>query len=131
MAVENVLDAVERLEAVVQKFERILHGDRDARHEGLVDVVASLNLEVRKLRDEFQFVKRRRHHLWLWLVGYVCFLVSGMFAILAIGGVSSSPELYWMLDVPVALALFLALFFAGVSLLAFVNGFGWLDGGGA
>lgn len=117
---------VEWVEASLARLERLLYGEKDAGYEGLLAAFVGLREEVRGLREELRGMKGRRPNLWLWGAGYVGFLVSGLFAVLAVDGVVMSPEYFYWLDMPAPLALFLALVFAGVALLLFFGGFGWL-----
>lgn len=104
---------------------RIINGDDDSRHDGLLDSVERLSKDVSALRTELQAIKARRPNVWVWTAGYVCFLISGLFAGIAIYNVMASVELFALLDIPVVWAWFLALAFAGAALIMFVVGYGW------
>lgn len=123
---ENLIDAVERLEVVSAKLERILYGDKDARRGGLIDEFEGLRKDVQTLHADVQRLKARRPNVWLWVGGYVAFMASGLFAMSAI---YNQPQVQALLDMPPALALWLAVALAGAALLLFIGGFGWLDRG--
>lgn len=133
---ESVLDVVERVELVVKSldrvelaiksFDRILYGDQRERVSGLITEFEGLRGDIQGLRQDVQKLQAQRPQVLLWIAGYVCFLLSGLFAAIAVYQVSASLELYGLLDMPLWLAAGLALLFAAIALALFVGGFGWL-----
>jgi len=120
---ENLVETVASLERKTDTLLRIINGDDDSHHDGLLDSFEQLRADIRGLRDDLQRIKSRQPSVWLWIAGYFCFLTSGLFAMSAVYEVT---RLYNFLDMPVSLALLLALLFASIALLLFVVGFGWL-----
>lgn len=120
---ENLIESVAMLERKTDTLLRIINGDDDSRHDGLLDSFEQLRADIRGLRDDLQRIKSRQPNTWLLLTGFFCFLASGLFAMRAVYEVT---RLYNFLDIPVSIALSLAVLFASLSLLLFVVGFGWL-----
>ncbi len=123
---ENVIDTLVRVEASVARLERILLGDPDARHTGMVTQIDGLRRDMTAISADIQRMQQRRANPLLWMAGYVTFLASGAFAINAFW---QHPQLRALLDMPAPLALWLALFFAAAAALLLVSGFGWLESG--
>jgi hypothetical protein len=128
MATENILEAFERVEDTLSRVERILCGDPRERLPGLMTEFEGLRGDVQGLRRDVQQLQAQRPQVLLWIAGYVCFLLSGLFAAIAVYQVSASLELYGLLDIPLWLASGLALLFAAIAAGLFVGGFGWLYG---
>ncbi len=126
MASENILEAMDRAEEMIARFERILYGDSRERTTGLLAEFEGLRSDIQGLREDVQQLQAHRPQMLLWVVGYFCFLLSGLFAAIAIHQVSVSFELYGLVDIPLWLAAGLAAMFATIALGLFVGGFGWL-----
>ncbi len=126
MATENVLETLERVELAIKSFDRILHGEPRERISGLLSEFEGLRSDIQGLREDVQQLQAHRPQMLLWVVGYFCFLLSGLFAAIAIYQVSVSFELYGLVDIPLWLAAGLAAMFATIALGLFVGGFGWL-----
>ena len=126
MAGDNLFEAFEKQEAITARLERIVFGDPPAHPVGLLQQMEQLSSQLEAVRSDLQAVKRRRPNVLLWTVGYVLFLISGMFAMTAF---MSLPEVHTALDMPAPVAVGLALVFAAGALLLFMGGFGWLDRG--
>lgn len=125
MATENVLDAVDRIEAAVSKFERILYGDPPARPNGLLVEFEGLRCDVQGLREDVHRLQNRRPNVLLWVAGFVSFVVSVAFGMVGFMNVAGAHDVW---NIPGPVSLWLALMFALVALLLFMGGFGWLDG---
>lgn len=125
MSSDNILDAVDRIEQAIGKFERILYGDTQARQNGLLVEFEGLRKDVQGLRSDVQNLKNRRPSVPMWASGYFLFVVSGMFAIIGFVNLLGR-GLIW--DLPPVIALSIAGIFVLIALFLFVGGFGWLDG---
>ena len=125
--------AFERIEAIAERLERVMYGDSVAHQPGLLTQVESLRGEVQSVRSEvqavrsdIQAVRSKRINVWLWVLGYATFLVSGLFAMTAF---YSLPEVRALLAMPAPVAVVLAALFAVAALFLFAGGFGWLSRG--
>lgn len=127
MATENILEAVDRIEAAVSKFERILYGDPPARPNGLLVEFESLRRDVQGLREDVQRIKGRRPNVLMWAVGYLSFLTSMALGVVGFMNLIGAHDA-WGLPGPAG--LWLALTFAVIAAFLFVGGYGWLDGRG-
>ncbi len=125
MASDNILDAVDRIEQAIAKFERILYGDTQARQNGLLIEFEGLRKDVQELREDVHMMKTRRPNIVMWVTGYVLFLVSGALAIISFINQVANAQ---VLDLSPAIALGLAVLFSAIALFFFVGGFGWFDG---
>jgi hypothetical protein len=125
MATENILEAVDRIEIAVNRFERILYGDPPARPNGLIVEFEGLRKDVQGLRDDVHRLQNKRPNVLLWVAGFAAFVVSMSFGMVGFVNLAGNHEV-WNLPGPVA--LWLAATFAVVALLLFLGGFGWLDG---
>lgn len=125
MASDNILDAVDRIEQAIAKFERILYGDTQARQNGLLIEFEGLRNDVQELREDVHMMKTRRPNIVMWVTGYVLFLVSGALAIISFINQVANAQ---VLDLSPAIALGLAVLFSAIALFFFVGGFGWFDG---
>lgn len=125
MSSDNILDAVDRIEQAIGKFERILYGDTQARQNGLLVEFEGLRKDVRDLREDVQRLQNRRPNVLMWITGYVLFLIAGAMATVSFIN-QVSDLLVWDLDPAIAGGL--AVIFAGIALFMFIGGFGWLDG---
>jgi hypothetical protein len=125
MASDNILDAVERIETAVFRFERILYGDPPAHPHGLLVQVEGMRNDMNATQERVLRLERKRPNLWLWLLGFLTFLVSGCFAIVGFVNLALSSAI-WDLSPWTAFAL--AVLFAVISCVLFMAGFGWLDG---
>lgn len=121
---ENLIEAVERLEQVSARLERILYGDTDARRKGLLDEFEGLRGDVSSLREDVGRIKSRKPSVWLWILGYTAFCGSVTFGVV---GLLNQIDGHNVLGLPPSLALWLAAVLAGAALLLFLNGFGWLQ----
>ena len=105
-----------------------MYGDMQARQSGLLDQVEGLRNDIAAVRSDVQAVRAdlitHRPQVWLWLLGYVAFLVSGAFAMSAF---YSIPEIRALLAMPPPDAVALALVFLAAAALLFAGGFGWLQ----
>lgn len=124
---------IDRLEDFVERLERVVYGDDYARVPGLLNQVEglrsdmqSVRSEVQAVRTDIQAVRSRRANLWLWGLGYVTFLVSGLFAMSAF---QNMPEVRALLDMPAPVAAVMAAVFALAAVMLFAGGFGWLSRG--
>lgn len=124
MATENLFEAFSQLEASTTRLGRIVFDDPDTHAPGLLSRIEVLNQQLTAVSAELQAVKRRRPNVGLWIVGYVAFMISGLFAMAAFHGLQ---ELRAAFDLPAPLAASLALIFSMAALGLFVGGFGWLD----
>ena len=125
MASDNILDAVDRIEQAIGKFERILYGDPQARQNGLLLEFEGLRKDVQGLRGDVQQLQNRRPNVVMWVTGYVLFLAAG--ALATVSFINQVSELQvW--DLSPLIAGGLSVVFAGIALFMFVGGFGWLDG---
>jgi hypothetical protein len=123
---ENLIEAVERLELVIGRIERLMYGEPPGRPGGLLAEVEGLRRDVQGLREDVHRLKSRRPNIWVWAGGYLVFLVSGAFALVgAVNQVLASR--LW--DIPPVVAMWLAVMLAGGALIMFLGGFGWLDRG--
>jgi hypothetical protein len=125
MASDNILEAVDRIEQAIGKFERILYGDPQARQNGLLLEFEGLRKDVQQLSENVYRLQNRRPNVLMWVTGYVLFLVAGALATVCFIN-QVSDMLVWDLSPGIAGAL--AVIFAGIALFMFVGGFGWLDG---
>ena len=107
-----------------------MYGDMQARQSGLLDQVEGLRNDIAAVRSDVQAVRAdlitHRPQVWLWLLGYAAFLVSGLFWVAAF---YSLDEVRLLLTMPGPVALALALLFVVAAALLFAGGFGWLRGG--
>lgn len=125
--------SIDRLEKFVERLERVMYGDDYARQPGLLTQVdelrkdiAAVSNDVQAARSEIHSMRSKRANVWLWVLGYVTFLISGMFAMSAF---YSMPEIKMLLAMPAPVAVALAVVFAVAALLLFAGGFGWLTHG--
>lgn len=125
MATENVLDSVDRIEAAVSKFERILYGDPPARPNGLLVEFEGLRRDVQGLRDDVHRLQNKRPNVLLWLAGYLLFLSSGAFAIIGFVNQVAHSRLW---ELPPAIAFVLAIVLAIFAAFLLAGGYGWLSG---
>lgn len=126
MASDNVLDVIDELREIVGEFKRILYGDTAARTNGLVVKFDDLHRDVQALRDDVHRLKNRRANVWMWVAGYVSFSASVAFGVV---GMINLIDNHNVLGLPAAVALWLAAVLAGLALMLFLGGFGWLDRG--
>lgn len=128
MATENILQAVDRIEDAVCRFERILYGDPPARPNGLLVEFEGLRRDVQRLHEDVQQLKGRRPNVLLWSVGYLSFIASGAMGTTGLMNTFGNHDLF---GVPGSVALMLALIFAIIAAFLLVGGYGWFDGRGA
>lgn len=121
---ENLIEAVERLEAVTARFERLMYGDPPGRPGGLLAEFESLRRDVQGLHEDVQRLKAKRPNVWLWVFGYVCFAGSVTFGVV---GILNQIDGHNVFGLPAAVGLWLAAMLAAGALLLFMAGFGWLD----
>lgn len=124
MATENILEAVDRIEAAVGKFERILYGDPPARPNGLLVEFEGLRRDVQGLREDVHRLQNRPNVL-LWVAGFAAFVAAMAFGMVGFMNLTAGHEVW---NLPGSVGLWLAGMFVLVSLLLFLGGFGWLDG---
>lgn len=124
MATDNLFEAFSRLEASAARLDRIVFDDPDTHAPGLMTRIERLNRQLEAVSSDLQQMKRRRPNLSLLVAGYLAFLVSGVFAMVAFYAL---PEVRAALDLPGPVALGLAFVFAGTALLLSIAGSGWLD----
>ncbi len=127
---EDLERTVDRLGTYIERLERVVYGDEYARVPGILAQLDGLRVDVQSVRTDVQSVrtdiaaaKAHGPQIWLWIVGYVAFLISGMFAASAF---HAMPELQAIFAIPGPVALALAAIFAGAALVLFAAGFGWL-----
>lgn len=125
MPTENILEAVDRIETAVGRFERILYGDPPAHPHGLLVQVEGMRNDVHATQERVLKLERKRPNLWLWLLGYGLFLASGSFVIV---GFINMATLIAIWDLSPWAAFALAVLFAALACVLFIVGFGWLDG---
>lgn len=116
---------------MIERLERVTYGDDYARVPGLLNQVEGLRTDIAAVRGDvlslsgdIAQVKAHKPQVWLWALGYVVFLLAGMFAMVAFAGL---PEMRALLSMPAPLALSLALVFTVAAALLFAGGFGWLQ----
>lgn len=126
MAADNLFEAVERLEAVTAKFERLMYGDPPGRPLGLLADFDGLRRDVQLLHEDVTRIKSKRPNVWLWIMGYVMFCGSITFGVV---GILNQIDGHNVWGLPAALALWLAAALAGAALICFLGGFGWLERG--
>ena len=126
MATENILEAVDRIESAVCRFERILYGDPPARPNGLLVEFERLRRDVQGLREDVQRLKARRPNMVMWSVGYLSYLAAGT---LGIAGLMNQFGEHDVFGLPGSVALGLAVLFAILAAFLLIGGHGWLDGG--
>lgn len=124
MATDNLFEAFSRLEASAARLDRIVFDDPDTHAPGLMTRIERLNRQLETVSSDLQQMKRRRPNLSLLVAGYLAFLVSGVFAMVAFYAL---PEVRAALDLPGPVAVGLAFVFAGTALLLSIAGSGWLD----
>jgi len=124
MASDNLFDVVEELKQITADLRRTVYGDPATRSRGLMSEFDAMRQEVGRIDAELQKVKSRRPNPWSWTVGYMAFLASGAFAIVAF---YSFPGVQAALDLPGPVAMGLALLFAAAALVLFIAGFGWFE----
>lgn len=124
MATDNLFESFTQMEATTARLERIVFDDPDTHAPGLLTRIERLNRQLETFGSDLQAIKRRRPNLALWAAGYLAFLVSGVFAMVAF---YTLPEVRAALDLPGPVAVVLALLFAVAAMLLFVAGYGWLD----
>ena len=124
MTSDNLFESYARLEASAARLDRIVFDDPDTHAPGLMTRIERLNGQLDTVSGELQAIKRRRPNMSLWLAGYIAFLISGAFAMVAF---YTLPGIRAALDVPGPVAVGLALLFAAAALVLFVAGYGWLD----
>ena len=128
MATENILEAVDRIEAAVSKFERILYGDPPARPNGLLVEFEGLRRDVQSLHEDVHRLQNRRPNVLLWVAGFAAFMAAMIFGMVGFMNLTAGHDVW---NLPGGVGLWLAGMFALVSLLLFMGGFGWLNGRGA
>lgn len=128
MATENILEAVDRVEETIARFERILYGDSRERTSGLLTEFEGLRRDVQELRQDMHRLQLQRPNFLLWVSGYVSFLLSGAFAMITF---YDFPYVRDLLAIPPQVAFFMATLFVLIALVLFSAGFGWINGGGA
>lgn len=126
MASDNILDAVDRIEQAIGKFERILYGDPQARQNGLLLEFEGLRKDVQELRQDVYMIKTRRPNIVMWVTGYMLYLVSGALAIIYFINQATALQIW---DLSPGIALGGAVLLAAIALFFFVGGFGWFEGG--
>lgn len=126
MAGDNLFEAFEKQEAITARLERIVFGDPPAQPVGLLVRMEQLSSQLDAVSNDLHAVKSRRPNRLLWTAGYVAFLVSGLFAMMAF---DDTPVVKAALEMPPQVAAGLAFFFAALALLLLMGGFGWLDHG--
>ena len=124
MATDNLFESFTQMEASTARLERIVFDDPDTHAPGLLTRIERLNRQLDTLSSDLQAIKRRKPNLSLWAAGYIAFLASGVFAMVAF---YTLPEVRASLDMPGPVAVGLALLFAVAAMLLFVAGYGWLD----
>lgn len=127
MATENILEAVDRVEDTVARFERIFYGDPRERTSGLLAEFEGLRRDVQGLRQDMYRLQLQRPNFLLWVSGYVAFLISGVFVMIAF---YDYPHMRELLTMPPQVALFMAMLFVLIALVLFSAGFGWISGSG-
>jgi hypothetical protein len=126
MATDNLFDAFEEQRRLSDQLQRIVFGDPPAHPVGLLERMERLDKRLDEVARALGRVEARRPNLWLWGTGYLVFLVSGAFAMVAFSGY---PQVQALLDMPSSVAFGLAAVFALAAALLFVGGYGWLDRG--
>lgn len=124
MATDNLIESFTQMEASTARLERIVFDDPDTHAPGLLTRIERLNRQLETVSGDLQQMKSRRPNLSLWSAGYLAFLASGAFAMVAF---YTLPEVRAALDLPGPVAVALALLFAVAAMLLFVAGYGWLD----
>ena len=127
MASENILEAMDREEEMIARFERILYGDSRERTTGLLAEFEGLRRDVQGLRQDMHRLQLQRPNFLLWVSGYVSFLISGAFAMIAF---CDLPHVRAMLAMPPHVALLMAALFVLIALALFAAGFRWINGSG-
>ena len=125
MPTENILEAVDRIETAVCRFERILYGDPPARPNGLLVEFEGLRRDVQKLHEDVQQIQARRPNVLMWSIGYLSFMLSGVLGTVGLMNLFGSHMIF---DLPGLLVLTLAIVFAVLAAFLLIGGYGWLDG---
>ena len=93
---------------MIERLERVTYGDDYARVPGLLNQVEGLRTDIAAVRGDvlslsgdIAQVKAHKPQVWLWALGYVVFLLAGMFAMVAFAGL---PEMRALLSMPAPLA---------------------------
>jgi hypothetical protein len=110
---------------VVEQLNRAMYGEPASRSPGLFDKIDTLSKELEKLSEKLERIENRRPNPLSWTLGYISFLIAGIFAVVAI---SNLLPRYEILNLPPELAAILAIVGAGVALYFFLTGFGWIGG---
>lgn len=120
---DNLFDVVEELKQITADLRRTVYGDPATRSRGLMSEFDGLRMEVKALDADMERVKKRRPNPLAWTAGYVAFCGAVVMAIAALLDQLIGRQLFGL---PAAVATGLAVALAGLALVLFVIGFGWI-----
>lgn len=121
---DNLFDVVEELKQITADLRRTVYGDPATRSRGLMSEFDGLRMKVTALDDDMERVKKRvRPNPLSWTAGYVAFCGAVVMAISALLDQMIGRQLFGL---PAAVATGLAVALAGLALVLFVIGFGWI-----
>ncbi len=120
---DNLFDVVEELRQITADLRRTVYGDPATRSRGLMSEFDGMRMEVKALGADMEEVRRRRPNPLAWTVGYIAFCGAVVFAIAAL---LDQLQGHSALGIPAAVATGLAVALAGLALVLFVIGFGWI-----
>lgn len=120
---DNLFDVVEELKQITADLRRTVYGDPATRSRGLMSEFDGLRMEVKALDADMERVKKRRPNPLSWTAGYVAFCGAVLLAIAALLDQLIGRQLFGL---PAAVATGLAVALAGLALVLFVIGFGWI-----
>lgn len=122
---DNLFDVVEELKQITADLRRTVYGDPATRSRGLMSEFDGLRMKVSALDDDMERVKKRvRPNPLAWTGGYVAFCGAVVFGVAALLDQLVGRQLFGL---PASVSTGLAIALAGVALVLFVIGFGWID----
>jgi hypothetical protein len=108
MPEESIVDAINRLEAAINRLEMLLKGDQYTQMPGLV-------ADVRRLQEQVVQMQSVRLSAWQWLFGFTLF----------VGGVAmSNHAACGMFGIPTGAGLTFAILLWAISAVFFLSGLG-------
>ncbi len=120
---DNLFDVVEELKQITADLRRTVYGDPATRSRGLMSEFDGMRMEVKALGADMEQVKKRRPNPLAWTAGYIAFCGAIFFAMAGMLDQLLDRSLF---GIPVALSAGLAVALAGLALVLFVIGFGWI-----
>ena len=126
MAGENVLEVLDRVEQAINRFERLMYGDPQTRHAGLINEFESLRSDLARVREDVASMQRRRPNALIWISGYATMFFANGFSVI---GLINSIDNHNLLDIQAPIAMGLAVGLTMLAMFLLLGGHGWLDGG--